>query len=278
MTEILPDANGDRLGLVRVGLRQALLICSHVAILCISLVEVADFFHPMGYVMFDAAGAHVTLACATAFAVLSIAFLIAPFIFRAIFWNYLYTMICSYLWLLQFSRLSFSITAPAGVSIFASALAFLAPSLLIKSPIRQRLVLSEPALNAALYAILAIGFVIVAIGATYNFRLASFSEMNSLREQVRFPSALGYAIGAMSSVLLPFAFACFVARHRPWLAGTALLLLLLFYPVTLTKLTLAAPLWLPCIRYYAVVCNARTSVILSLLMPALAGIRVDFVV
>ena len=271
MTEILPDANGDRLGLVRGGLRQALLICSHVAILCVSLVEVADFFHPMGYVMFDAAGAHITLACAAAFAVLSIAFLIAPFSFGYFLGFYFYTMICSYLWLLQFSRLSYDHRA-AGISIFASALAFLAPSLLIKSPIRQRLVLSEPALNAALYAILAIGFVIVAIGATYNFRLASFSEMNSLREQVRFPSALGYAIGAMSSVLLPFAFACFVARHRPWLAGTALLLLLLFYPVTLTKLTLAAPLWLVCLWLLCCCFNARTSVILSLLMPALAEI------
>ena len=51
-------------------------------------------------------------------------------------------------------------------------------------------------------------------------------------------------MGATSNALLPFAFACFVDRGNRWRAAAVLLLLLLFYPITLTKLTLFAPFWL----------------------------------
>jgi hypothetical protein len=271
MTEILSDPNGRRFRLDRTRMIQALLLCCHVAIICVSIVEVADFFHPMGYVMFDARGAHLTAACAAAFAVLSIVFLISPFSFGYFLGFYFYTLICGYLWLLQFSRLNYDHRA-AGISIFVSALAFLAPSLFIKSPLRQRFALSESSLHVVLYGILAVGAAVVAFGAAYNFQLAAFSDINALRDQIRFPIALSYAIGALSGALLPFAFACFLALRRYWLAAMALLLLLLFYPVTLTKLTLAAPLWLIFLWLLCRYCDAKTSVILSLLLPALAGV------
>jgi uncharacterized membrane protein YdjX (TVP38/TMEM64 family) len=44
--------------------------------------------------------------------------------------------------------------------------------------------------------------------------------------------------------LLPFAFACCLARGCRWRAAAALLLMLLLYPITLTKGALFGAFWL----------------------------------
>ena len=87
-----------------------------------------------------------------------------------------------------------------------------------------------------------------------------------------FPAWLSYAMGATSNALLPFAFACFVTRGHKWRAALVLLLLLLFYPITLTKLLLFAPVWLLFLTLLSSIFEARTSAVLSLFLPISAGV------
>ena len=59
-------------------------------------------------------------------------------------------------------------------------------------------------------------------------------------------------------------------------AALSLLLLLLFYPITLSKLALLAPFWLILIAALSVIFRARTVVVLSLLIPISAGTVMAF--
>jgi hypothetical protein len=83
-------------------------------------------------------------------------------------------------------------------------------------------------------------------------------------------------IGITSNALLPFAFACFVVRRNIWRAGAVLLLLLLFYPITLSKVALFTPFWLIAIALLSGIFEARFTVVLSLLLPALIGVVLLF--
>jgi hypothetical protein len=237
----------------------------------VSLVQVAGLYHKFQYVLFDTTHVYRAILFVAAFSIFSIAFLVAPFSFGYFLGFYLYTIVASYLWLVQFSRFGYDHTS-ASFSAFMSALAFLVPALFVKSAFKQRLALSERTLDILLYTVLVLSAATIAIGAYYNFQLVDLSEINALREKIQFPVPLRYAIGALSTVLLPFAFACFVARNRRWWAGMTLALLLLFYPVTLTKLTLAAPLWLLFLLLLSKLRDVRTAVILSLLVPAFVGV------
>jgi hypothetical protein len=158
------------------------------------------------------------------------------------------------------------------VSIFASALAFLAPALFVTSPVRTRLSLSARGFDLLLSAILILAAISIAIAASYNFKLAGLSEIYRIREDLAFPAALRYAVGITSNALLPFAFAGFILRGRPLRAGLALILLLLLYPVTLTKLALFAPFWLLFLALLCRLVDARNAVILSLLLPLSVGV------
>src|SRR6202040_961763 len=97
-------------------------------------------------------------------------------------------------------------------------------------------------------------------------------DIYSFRGELEFPALLRYAMGAALNALLPFAFACFVARGNRWRAAAALLLMLLFYPITLTKLALFAPFWLLFLALLSRFFATRTSVVLSLFLPLMAGI------
>jgi hypothetical protein len=55
-------------------------------------------------------------------------------------------------------------------------------------------------------------------------------------------------------------------------AGTVLLLLLLFYPITLSKLSLFAPFWLLILALLSRFFETKTTVVLSLLLPISTGI------
>ena len=83
---------------------------------------------------------------------------------------------------------------------------------------------------------------------------------------------LNYVIGITSNALLPFAFACFVGRRDIWRAGAALLLLLLFYPITLSKLALFTPFWLVAMLVLSRYFNFKFAVTLSLLVPISVGL------
>ena len=247
----------------------ALLLILHIVACLWSLVYAAASFP--GIIDFEKTRLLAAALTVTPFAFVSILFVICRFSFGYFLGFYFYTTILGYLWLIEFSKLSYNHPL-AAVSIFLSGLAFLVPVLFITSPIRQQIALSARALDMMLGLILILGTTIVVAGALYNFKLANLSEIYKFRETIEFPAFLRYGIGITSNTLLPFAFACFSVRGKHWGAGAALLLVLLLYPITLTKMTLFAPFWLLFLTLLSRLAEARTAVILSLFLPISCGI------
>jgi hypothetical protein len=254
---------------VRLG--PAFLIYFHIVICCLSLIYVADFYAPIKIVLFDETHIYAATINIALFALASTLFTVSRFSFGYVLGFYFYTMILGYLWLVAFSRFNYD-HALAIFSAFGSALAFLLPALFITSPIRHRFVLSVRALENLLSLILIFAALIVAAGASYNYRLIGIADIYSFRDELQFPTWLAYAMGATSSALLPFAFACFVARGHWWRAALPLVLLTLFYPITLSKLALFAPIWLLFLALLSRFLEVRTSVVMSLLLPISAGV------
>jgi hypothetical protein len=221
--------------------------------------------------MFDETRLYAAMLNVALFAIVSVLFIFSRFSFGYFLGFYCYTMILGYLWIVEFSRFQYDHRL-AAVSAFAAALAFLVPVLFVTSPIRQRFVLSARALDHLLSLILMLAGSVVAAGALHYFRLVGIKDIYSFRDEIEFPTWLRYAMGATSNTLLPFAFACFVTRGDRWRAVAALLLLLLFYPITLTKLAVFAPFWLLFLALLSRFAEARIAVVLSLLLPILSGL------
>jgi len=249
----------------------AVLLCLHIVMCCLSLVFVAAFYPGYEIVMFDKTHLFPAVLSVALFAAVFVLFIFSRFSFGYFLGFYFYTMILGYLWLVAFSRFPYD-HALAAASAFAAAVALLLPALFITAPIRQRFVLSEHTLENLLTLILILAVVVIAVGALHHFRLVGLDNMYSYRDEIEIPAWLKYAIGAMSNALLPFAFACFMARGKRWRAAAVLLLLLLFYPITLTKLAVFAPFWLLFLALLSSFFATRTSVVLSLFLPLLAGI------
>jgi hypothetical protein len=257
--------------------RLAMLLAVHIVICCLSLVYLSEFRADLHLVMFDKTHLYAAALSITLFAIVSALFAFARFSFGYFVGFYFYTMILGYLWIVGFSLTRYD-HGWAAVSAFAAAVALLVPALLITSPIRQRLVLSARAVDIVLSLILILSAVVIAAGAFYNFRLAGLGDIYNFRGQLAFPAWLRYAIGAVSNALLPFAFACFVARGNGWRAAAVLLLLLLFYPITLTKLALFSPFWLLFLVILSRLFEARIAVVLSLFVPILIGVALGTLV
>jgi hypothetical protein len=249
----------------------AVLLCLHVVMCCWSLIYVAEIYAGYRIAWFNETRLYAAALSVAPLAILSIVFAVRRFSFGYFVGFYFYTMILGYLWLSEFSALQYNHTL-ASVSAFASALAFLVPALFVTSPLKQRFALSARALDHLLSFILIMAAAIIAIGAFYNFRLVALEDIYSFRGALEFPVWLGYAIGATSNALLPFAFACFIARGDRWRAATVLLLMLMFYPITLTKLALFGPFWLLFLMVLSRIFEVRTIVVLSLLLPLSAGV------
>jgi hypothetical protein len=257
----------------------AVLICFHCVICCVSLVYVSYFKFPdyftaaTFHIFYDPARLHIAAAVTGLFGTVALLFAYARFSFGYLVGFYLYSMLLSYLWINCFSNLDYDHRL-AGLSAAVSAVAFLLPALLISFPIRQIFVLSAKTLDLVLGLILILAAATIAIGAIYNFRLVGLEDIYDYREKLGFPTIISYLTGIMSSALLPFAFAVFVARKRYWMAGTVLVLLLMFYPVVLNKLVFFTPAWLVTIVLLSRFFGSRTTVVLSLLLPVLAGILI----
>lgn len=249
------------------------LLCLHTIMCCISLVFVSgQINYPKTAPIYDSSAHFIGAGLnAASFAPVALFFILGRFSFGYLLGFYFYTMILGYLWLLAFSDYRYD-HALAQISIFVSAWAFLAPAMLINSPITQRFVLSARALDLLLSFILLLAAATVAVGVSYNFKLVGLSDIYKFRDEIAFPGFLRYAIGIVSNALLPFAYACFIALGKPWRAGATLLLLLLFYPVTLTKITLFAPCWLLFLTLLSQRFRARSAVVLSLLLPLTFGV------
>jgi hypothetical protein len=249
----------------------------HIVTCCVSLIYVADFYAGYHVVLFDKTRLYAAAANIAPFAIVSAVFAFGRFSFGYFLGFYFYTMILGYLWLIEFSKFHYDHTL-ASISAFASAVAFLVPALFITSPIRQRLIISVRSFDSLLSCILIFAAAVVAVGTFHNFRPVGLDDMYSFRGELEFPGWLRYAMGATANALLPFAFACFVARKDRWRAAIVLLLLLLLYPITLTKLTLFAPVWLLFLTLLSRFFEARYSVMLSLFLPVLGGVVLAFLV
>ena len=259
---------------LHVWLRLSVLLAIHSFVCCASLAYLAPYhvFHLFynDYLWLNA------FFLVAAFSVVSLLFVFCEFSFGYFIGFYFYSMILGYLWLSNFSDLKYNHRL-AEISAAVSAVAFLLPALLISSPFKS-FTLSERDFQRLLALILALAVATIASSAIYNFRIVGIGEIYHYRDQLRIPTLLKYAIGITSTALLPFAFACFLARDAWWRAGCALVLLLLFYPITLSKLALFAPLWLVVMATLARLSGPRVATILSLLLPLAAGLLLMIVV
>jgi hypothetical protein len=254
----------------------ASLVCLHIAAYCLSLVKVtyfknasyfsADTFH----IFYDPAWLLGAVVVVAVFAPVGFLFAFARFSFGYFIGFYLYTMILGYLWINCFSDLRYDHRL-AGLSAAASAVAFLVPAMLISSPIKRPYKLSVRAFERLLTFFLLLALATIVAGAFYSFRFVAISEIYDYRDKLEFPVIIAYLIGITSGVLLPFAFACFLARKNYWRAGFVLILALLFYPITLSKLAIFASAWLVFIALLSRFFGARTTAVLSLSLPMLAG-------
>jgi hypothetical protein len=248
----------------------AFLICFHIVICCVSLICVSQY-HPAFHIFYDPARLSSAIITVGAFAVVSYLFTIVDFSFGYFVGFNFYTMVLGYLWINIFSDLNYN-HALAGLSAATSAIAFLFPALFISSPIRGRYEISKRTFEHLLSLILVFAAATILVGASYNFRLASLENIYDFRGDLKFPILLNYCIGIASNALLPFAFGCFAVRRNSWRAGVSLVLLLLFFPITLSKVALFTPAWLLALALLSKLSKIRTVVVLSLVLPMLAGL------
>lgn len=252
------------------GLALPSLIVIHIGLCCVSLYCVA-LIYPEYHIFYRPTGLYTAVAVMAAFALVSVVFVLADFSFGYFVGFYLFTMITGYLWLNVFSEFVYN-HALSGLSVAASAITFLLPALFIRAPLRQLWTLSTTGLDRVLDGILVLAAVTFAVGATYNFRLVSLDNIYDFRDNLSSPTILNYLIGIASTAMLPFTFACFVEQKKYWRAGAALLLMLSFYPIVLSKLALLTPVWLVGMLVLSKLLQVRVAVIISLLAPIVVGL------
>jgi hypothetical protein len=265
--------------------RLALLIGFHIILCCVTLVMIAGyeyvpdlnsptrytFYPPAFHIFYDPAWLCIAVAVVAAFALVSSFFAVARFSFGYFAGFYFYTMIVGYLWINCFSDLNYDHRL-GGLSAAVSLVAFLLPALFISSRLRQDFVLSTRAFDRLLMLIFLLSVAVIAVGAAYNFRLVGLADIYRFRDQIAAPAIVNYFVAIASTALLPFVFAAFIVRGAHWRAAAVLLLLVLFYPVTLSKVAFFTPIWLVVVLLLSRIFEARTAAILSLLGPVLTGL------
>jgi hypothetical protein len=202
---------------------------------------------------------------------ISIPFLFVKFSFGYLVGFYLFVMMSGYFWVNRFGTLGYD--RPAGLaSAAASIVLFLIPVLLLTIPAKRLFCLPHKVLDAIPVLVLALSAIVLVAGAFDGFRFVSLAEMYKHRAEISHSRAFNYAIGILDGALLPFAFACALSRKR-WLmlallCGTALLL----YATAFTKLSLLVPFYLIFIAALTRFFEARSAVIISLLVPIIVGL------
>jgi hypothetical protein len=250
----------------RLGL--SILIALFTIACCVSLIRVADYQSSM---LYDGSRLAYAATSVAAFYLVSFLFVFARFSFGYFIGFYFYTMVLGFLWLSSFTKFHYD-QKLAALSAAASAVLFLLPALLTDAPFRKLFALTAQHLERLLNAILLLALATIAVASFYNFRLTSLANIYDFRNALYFPGIVRYAIGIVSSALLPFAFAGYLALDRRWKAAAALLLMLLFYPVTLSKLALFAPAWTVAVLLLSRFVGARVATILLILLPMLFGL------
>lgn len=239
------------------------LVLMHSTLTCLSLIKVADFQY---YIHFYEERAALAITVATAFSTVGLLFAFARFSFGYFVGFYLYTLILGYLWIDSFSVYDYPHLL-AGMSAAASLVLLLLPLLFMQSQLRPVLVLTQVQFDHLLTLLLVICVAVIAVAATYNFRLVPMSRIYDYRDALEFPGVIRYLVGWVSSTMLPYVFAsCWLLGYR-WRAALALVLLLFFYPITLTKFAFFTPAWLIMLALLSSLLLARTAVIASIFVP-----------
>ena len=261
MMERIRLASESRFGL-------AALVSLHIAITCTSLAQVARW---QSYMLYDTARLHYAIAAVLAFSTISLLFVVARFSVGYFIGFSLFTMVLGFVWLNTFSKFNYDHQL-AGFSAAASTALFLLPALLVNAPVKQVYVLSPRALDYLLKLILVLALGTIVAASFYNFRLVSVRQIYDFRNDLYFPVPIRYLTGIISTVLLPFACACYLALNRRWWATVPLVLMLLFYPITLSKFALFSTAWVVILLGLSRILEARTTTILSVLLPMLLGV------
>jgi hypothetical protein len=244
------------------------LLLLHAALCCISLIEVSRY---QSYIPYNKDGLFAAIVVAAALSLISLLFTVVRFSFGYFIGFYFYTMILGFLWIENFTIYPYQHVL-AGISAAASLLLFLLPALLVKRPLRRNFEISSGMFEYVLKAILVLAVATIIAASSYNFRLISLNRIYDFRGELAFPAPIRYLLGIVLSVLLPFAFACYWALNRRWLAGSALVLMLLFYPITLSKFSFFAPAWIIALVALSKIFETRTTTVLSLFLPLLLGL------
>ncbi|SDR81206.1 hypothetical protein [Bradyrhizobium canariense] len=245
-----------------------ILIVLHTVVCCVSLVTVSE---RQFYISYNPDLLAYAIVIAAAFSSLSLLFVVARFSFGYFVGFYFYTLILGFLWIDVFTKHNYD-RKLAGLSAAVSLLVFLGPALLIRTRVKQIFELSPRALEHLLSFVLVLALGTILVASTYNFRLVSLSRIYDFRDELGFPAVIRYLIGITSSALLPFAFACYWTLNYRWRAAITLLLLLLFYPITLSKFAFFTPAWIVTMLILSRVFEARKTVILSLFIPLVVGL------
>jgi hypothetical protein len=251
-------------------LRAALLvlILLHIAVCCVSLIKVADH---QSYIPYERQHLFAAIAMVAAFSAVSLLFVFCRFSFGYFVGFYLYTMVLGFLWLTRFTQFHYD-TNLAAASAAASAVLFLLPAVLIQRPFRQVFAPSRQNFERLLAAILALTVATILYASSYSFRLSSLAHIYEHRNEIQLPLVPRYLIGIVTSALLPFAFAAYLALRSYGKATVALLLFPFFYPILLSKLVFFAPAWILALAVASRWFEARMTVILSLLVPVALGV------
>jgi hypothetical protein len=245
------------------------LILVFFALLFFSLSKVPGI-HPDFHIAFSAQWREMIFTPVCLTIVIAAAFVFARFSFGYMAGFYLLAMMAGFFWLNAFSIFPYD-HRTALISAAASMILFLIPSLAIG----QR-AWSTPLPRAVFDwlpdGILAFSVIILIVCAQAGFRLVGLEEMPQYRSSLVHSRIIEYAIGNINGALIPFAFACFVVRKRWIMLAAAIAVSLLYYPVTLTKVSLLNAPFLIGMAILSWRLEVRICVILSLLIPLGVGL------
>lgn len=250
-------------------LRAALLVCFFGPFF-VSLATITKFavnFNVRYHGVLNANAAIALLLTAS----ISSAFQFARFSFGYFVGFYLFTMMAGYFWLNRFSELDYD-HGTALISAVVSIILFLIPALVIRPQTNSAIAIPPRLFNHLPVCILVFAALTLAISSLNGFHFVGLSEMYKYRADLAHPRAVQYVLGNISGALIPFAFACLLAKRR-WLMLLALFFVsAMYYPVTLTKISLFLPFYLIFVTILATTFEARISAVLSLLIPLLVGL------
>jgi len=256
---------------VRLGstVSRALLLLVFVGLFFVSLMIVSNVainFHISTYGRKEGVAAMLVVTV-----VIAGAFVFSRFSFGYLAGFYLFAMMAGYFWFNIFGTLGYD-RRVALISAIASIVLFLAPVLLIRRPARRFFILPHAVLDLLPACIFLLSAVVFLLTALNGVRLAGLTDMYKYRATLHHSQLFEYFVGIFYGALLPFAFACSLARKR-WLMLLALCALsLLFYTVTLTKVSLFVSSLLIFFAILSAYFEARAAVILSLLLPTAVGL------